>query len=67
MCHPVIIQWTTLAIRNLCENNNENQELIRKSSKIGTISNSIVKEMGITLHEEGDGKGIGIMPLPKNK
>lgn len=61
----VIIQWTTLAIRNSVENNPENQEVIRKSVKIGAVHSAVVRELGLTLHEGADGNAIGIMPLPK--
>lgn len=60
----MIIQWTTLAIRNLVDKNPENQEVIGKSVKIGVVDSAVVREMGLTLHDEGEGKTIGIMPLP---
>ncbi|XP_058802206.1 uncharacterized protein LOC131670546 [Phymastichus coffea] len=63
--NPLIIQWTTLAIRNLLENNQENQDVVRESTKLGVVDSSIAREFGLTLHDEGDGKAIGIMPLPK--
>ncbi|XP_014238916.1 uncharacterized protein LOC106660461 [Trichogramma pretiosum] len=63
--NPLIIQWTTLAIRNLLENNKENQEIIRKSVKIGQIDSATMRELGLTLNENSDGDAIGIIPLPK--
>ncbi|OXU26224.1 hypothetical protein TSAR_015649 [Trichomalopsis sarcophagae] len=63
--NPLIIQWTTLAIRNLVDKNPENQEVIGKSVKIGVVDSAVVREMGLTLHDEGEGNAIGIMPLPK--
>lgn len=61
----VIMQWTILALRNLCEGNPSNQEIIRNSSKIGVVENSVLQEMGVTLHEDKEGKKIGIVPLPR--
>lgn len=63
--NPLIIQWTILAVRNLCENNTENQEVIRKSTEIGKINSSVIKEMGLTLHDDGNDNAIGIVGLPK--
>lgn len=57
------MQWIILAIRNLCEENLENQEVIRNSTKIGVMDNTILKEMGLTLQENENGKSIGIVPL----
>lgn len=57
------MQWIILAIRNLCEENLENQEIIRNSTKIGVMDNAILKEMGLTLQENENGKSIGIVPL----
>lgn len=61
----VIMQWTILALRNLCEDNPSNQEIIRNSSRIGVVENSVLQEMGVTLHEDEEGKKIGIVPLPR--
>ncbi|XP_035730637.1 ataxin-10-like [Vespa mandarinia] len=61
--NPLIMQWIILAIRNLCEENLENQEIIRNSTKIGVMDNTILKEMGLTLQDNENGKSIGIVPL----
>ncbi|XP_016917893.2 ataxin-10 [Apis cerana] len=63
--NPLIMQWTILALRNLCEDNPSNQEIIRNSSRIGVVENSVLQEMGVTLHEDEEGKKIGIVPLPR--
>ncbi|XP_053985637.1 ataxin-10 [Hylaeus volcanicus] len=60
--NPLIMQWTILALRNLCENNPGNQEIIRNCTRTGIVENSVLQEMGLTLHEE-EGKRIGIVPL----
>lgn len=46
----VIKEWSILAIRNLCENNAENQQIIRQLSKVGDAENSdILKELNIDM------------------
>lgn len=46
----VIKEWSILAIRNLCENNAENQQLIRQLTKVGDAENSdILKELNIDM------------------
>jgi len=62
----VILQWTILALRNLCEGNPENQEIIRNCEKTGVHDNPTLQEMGLTLHEDADGKSIHIAPLRRN-
>lgn len=43
----VIKEWSILAIRNLCENNLENQEMIKSLTKVGEAENPLLKEFGI--------------------
>jgi len=62
----VILQWTILALRNVCEGNFENQEIIRNCRKEGVSDNTVLQEMGLTLHEDEDGKSVGIAPLRRN-
>lgn len=64
--NPLILQWTILALRNLCEGNPENQEIIRSCEKTGVPDNPALQEMGLTLHEDADGKSIRIAPLRRN-
>ncbi|KYQ56979.1 Ataxin-10 [Trachymyrmex zeteki] len=64
--NPLILQWTILALRNLCEGNPENQEIIKNCKKTGVSDNSALQEMGLTLHEDADGKLIRIVPLRRN-
>lgn len=46
----VIKEWSILAIRNLCEGNVENQQLIASLTKVGDADNSdILKEFNIDL------------------
>ncbi|XP_012286600.1 ataxin-10 [Orussus abietinus] len=65
--NPLIIQWTILAVRNVCEGNPENQNVIRELTKVGVVDSAIIREMGLTLHEGEDGKAIGVVPLVNNK
>ncbi|KAK2581023.1 hypothetical protein KPH14_006072 [Odynerus spinipes] len=65
--NPLIMQWTILAVRNLCEGNFENQKIIRGCTKVGVVDSAILNEMGVTLHEDEDGRSIGIVPLPREK
>ncbi|KYN04673.1 PREDICTED: ataxin-10 [Cyphomyrmex costatus] len=64
--NPLILQWAILALRNLCEGNPENQEIIRNCEKTGVPDNPALQEMGLTLHEDADGKSIRIAPLRRN-
>lgn len=45
--NPLIREWSILAIRNLCEDNLENQEMVRSLSKVGDAANPLLKEMGL--------------------
>ncbi|XP_055532179.1 ataxin-10 [Wyeomyia smithii] len=42
--NPLMKEWTILAIRNLCEENIENQKLIASLSKVGDAENSLLSE-----------------------
>ncbi|GFS45510.1 ataxin-10 [Trichonephila inaurata madagascariensis] len=51
--NPYITQWGILAIRNLLENNLENQAVIANISASGEISDpKLLNEMGIQIHSE---------------
>lgn len=65
--NPLIMQWTILAVRNLCEGNIENQEILRGCTKVGVVDSAILQEMGLKLHENEDGRSIGIVPLTREK
>lgn len=60
------MQWTILAMRNLCENNEQNQKVVRGLNEVGVADSAVLREMGMILHDEGDGKAIGIAPLNKS-
>lgn len=56
------MQWVILAVRNLCENNIENQGVIAGMHQQGTVSSSVLQELGLTVHSDGD-NSIKIVPL----
>lgn len=58
----VIMQWVILAVRNLCENNVGNQKVIATLTQQGVVDSSVLKEMGLTLHQDGN-HGTTAIPL----
>lgn len=50
----VIMQWVILAVRNLCENNTENQKIIASLTQRGVVDSTLLKEMGLSLHNDGN-------------
>lgn len=65
--NPLILQWTIFALRNLCEGNPENQDIIQNCKKEGVADNPVLEKMGLTLHEDADGNSIRIAPLRLKK
>lgn len=41
---PVMKEWSILAIRNLLENNPENQKLIHQLTQQGRVNSDVIKE-----------------------
>lgn len=64
--NSVIMQWTILAMRNVCEKNIANQDVVRGLNKVGVADSAVLREMGIVLHDEGVGKAVGIVPLNRS-
>lgn len=61
--NPFIIQWCILAVRNLMQNNFENQQTLARLSQSGSFSNSpLLDELGINVVENG-----GTFSLQTNK
>ncbi|XP_058813788.1 ataxin-10 [Topomyia yanbarensis] len=58
--NPLIKEWTILAIRNLCENNLENQKFIASLSKVGEAENTLLTEY------TAEGGTIRITPRPSS-
>ncbi|XP_033324164.2 ataxin-10 isoform X1 [Megalopta genalis] len=65
--NPLIMQWTIFAVRNLCEANPGNQEIVRNCSRIGVVENNVLQEMGMTLHEDETGRQVGVVPLVRHE
>lgn len=63
--NPLIMQWVIFAVRNLCENCPENQEIISKMTLQGPVDNEVLQEMGLTLHTDSQGNGIKIIPYAR--
>lgn len=61
--NPFIKEWSILAIRNLCEKNSENQNVIRLMDLKG-MDPTVLHEFGFTMTEE-NGSQIGIAPIQK--
>lgn len=54
--NPLIKEWSVLAIKNLCENNYENQEIVRNLTKLKNVENPVLKEFGLDLNTLRIGK-----------
>ncbi|KAJ8720613.1 hypothetical protein PYW08_006078 [Mythimna loreyi] len=63
--NPLIMQWVIFAVRNLCENCPENQEVISKMTLQAPVDNELLQEMGLTLHTDNQGNGIKIVPMSR--
>lgn len=49
--NPMITQWVVFAIRNLCQNNPENQQVILQMDKKGQRDKEVLKQYGIDIHD----------------
>ena len=49
--NPIITQWVVFAVRNLCENNIENQAIIAAIDKKGAMDKSKLRDLGIDIHD----------------
>jgi len=62
--NKLIKEWSVWAIRNVCENNAENQELIRSYVRLGVTQPSILENSGLVVEDEGD-SGLKLRPAGK--
>ena len=46
----MITQWVVVAIRNLCQDNVENQDVVAKLDKKGQMNKDLLKESGLDIH-----------------
>ncbi|KAG8517957.1 Ataxin-10 [Galemys pyrenaicus] len=51
---PVLTQWVVYAIRNLTEDNSQNQDAIAKMEEQGLADASVLKKMGFQVEKRGD-------------
>lgn len=58
----VIMQWCILAIKNLCDGNPANQSIIGSLTKQGVVDSSLLQELGLTLHADGNSE-ISVVPM----
>ena len=58
-----MIQWVVLAVRNLCENNKENQAVIAAMNREGSIDTRMLHELGLTIHGDEKSNKVRIVPL----
>ncbi|XP_046854290.1 ataxin-10-like isoform X2 [Xenia sp. Carnegie-2017] len=54
--NPYICQWAIFCLRNVLENNLENQEVVRSLTKLGLAPNIRLAESGFVVEETKDGK-----------
>ncbi|XP_046459336.1 ataxin-10-like [Daphnia pulex] len=63
--NPFIQQWSILAIRNLCEKNIANQEVIGSMTRQGVVQPSLLEDLGMVV-EESD-SGLSVRPCEANR
>ena len=51
---PVMMQWVVYAVRNLTEDNSQNQDVIAKMEEQGLADASLLKKMGFEIEKSGD-------------
>ena len=49
--NPLITQWVVLAVRNLCEDNLANQEVIRSIETKGKMDNDMMDKIGVQIKQ----------------
>ncbi|XP_074182662.1 ataxin-10 isoform X2 [Rhinolophus sinicus] len=52
--NPFLTQWVVYAIRNLTEDNSQNQDLIAKMEEQGLADTSLLKKVGFEVEKRGD-------------
>lgn len=56
--NPFIQQWSVLAIRNLCEKNLLNQEVISSMTRRGVVQPTILENLGLEIEESASGLAV---------
>lgn len=52
--NPFMMQWVVYAVRNLTEDNSQNQDVIAKMEEQGLADASLLKKMGFEIEKSGD-------------
>ncbi|KAM6216512.1 ataxin-10 [Rhynchocyon petersi] len=52
--NPFLTQWVVYAVRNLTEDNSQNQDLIAKMEEQGLADASVLKKMGFEVEKQGE-------------
>uniref|UniRef100_A0A2K5RD97 Ataxin 10 n=1 Tax=Cebus imitator TaxID=2715852 RepID=A0A2K5RD97_CEBIM len=52
--NPFLTQWVIYAIRNLTEDNSQNQDVIAKMEEQGLADPSLLKQMGFEVEKKGE-------------
>nr|XP_040137717.1 ataxin-10 [Ictidomys tridecemlineatus] len=52
--NPFLTQWVVYAVRNLTEDNSQNQDLIAKMEEQGLADTSLLKKMGFEVEKRGE-------------
>lgn len=52
--NPFMMQWVVYAVRNLTEDNSQNQDFIAKMEEQGLADASLLKKMGFEVEKSGD-------------
>jgi ataxin-10 len=63
--NPFIQQWSILAIRNLCEKNVANQEVIGSMTRRGVVQPSLLEDLGMVVEESNS--GLSVRPSESNR
>ena len=53
--NPFIQQWSVLAIRNLCEKNPLNQDVISSMTRRGVVQPTVLENLGLQIQESDTG------------
>ncbi len=56
--NPFIQQWSILAIRNLCEKNIPNQEVISSMTRKGVVQPAVLEDLGLEVEESASGLSV---------
>lgn len=64
--NPFIQQWSILAIRNVCEKNTANQEIIGSMSQRGVVQPTVLEDLGMVVEATDSGISLRSAGLNQN-